>query len=359
LNDIHIQELADGEGADAARAHVASCAPCAGRLRERQALLAEMRATLDPPVTMPASIVLPHGGATRLRSAGSSRHHAEDPARRWIYPAAAVIAATLVGVLFIAPTVRKTGATVSAAEILAKSASQLSAPATGVELLAYELVLDGMPKEMLPDQQNGTYLVRQVIDHDVPGRFRFTSFAADGSMVSSIAQDPVAKRRVMAFVADGQPYRYDVTLPGTDAGLSLPELERLHMQASIALMQASGNQLLQEVASPDGPMYRIEVPRVAAPGSNPVWDLTEARVLIDGRNFRVREFFVRGSFLKRDYSMSFKLISTLQAAEMKGDLFDVPHQPDEIVITGEGSAVPAHDVVMLGLRELTKLKQGR
>ena len=42
--------------------------------------------------------------------------------------------------------------------------------------------------------------------------------------------------------------------------------------------------------------YRIEVPSVSAPGTNPIWDLTEARVLIDARDYHVTEFFVRGIF---------------------------------------------------------------
>jgi hypothetical protein len=245
---------------------------------------------------------------------------------------------------------------VSASEILAKSATQLSAPASGVELLEYELVLDGVPKEMLPDQESGSYRIRQAIDYSAPGRFRFGSFTEDGRMLTSIAQDPSTRRRVMAFTSDGQPYRYEVTLPRKDAGLSLPEMERLHMQASIALMQASGNQLFETIDGPDGKLYRIEVPRVSGPGSNPVWDLSEARVLIDARDYRIHEFAVRGSFLKRDYSMSFKLITRSVVGSVDAGTFDVPRQPNEIVIAGEGSAVPAHDVVVLALRELTKLK---
>ena len=65
-----------------------------------------------------------------------------------------------------------------------------------------------------------------------------------------------------------------------------------------------------------------------------MWDLTEARVLIDGRDFRIHEFFVRGRFLKRDYSMSFKLDLAARRRTVNEDLFQVPHLPDEIVITG-------------------------
>ena len=230
---------------------------------------------------------------------------------------------------------------------------------SGIEVLEYELVLDGVPKEMLPDQVDGTYKVWQVIDHSVPGRFRFASFASDGRMMTSIAEDPLKKRRVAAFTSEGQPYRFDVSLPANSSKMSLPELERLHMQASITMMQASGNQLLETVDGPNGKLYRIEVPSVTGPGTNPVWDLSEARVLIDARDYRVTEFAVRGSFLKQPYSMSYKQISHVIAASVKPDAFDVPSQPGEIVITGEGSAVPTHDIVVLALRELTKMKQAK
>src|SRR4029078_5062319 len=100
--------------------------------------------------------------------------------------------------------------------------------------------------------------------------------------------------RVAAFTTEGQPYRFDVTLPQGARNLSLPEMQRLHMQASIAMMQASGNQLLETVSGPQGTLYRIEVQRVSGPGSNPVWDLSEARVLIDARDYSIVEFAVRG-----------------------------------------------------------------
>ena len=360
LNDSHIQALADGEPLAGAADHAASCTRCGARLLERRRLMAAVEREIGVPIAMPAPLArkvedgFRHGGATRLRE---SRGLGEW---KWLYSGLAVAAATIIAVLFVAPAIRKPDATVSASEILAKSASQLSATVTsGIEVLEYELVLDGVPKEMLPDQVDGTYRVWQAIDHNVPGRFRFASYTADGRMLTSIAEDPLKKRRVAAFTSEGQPFRFDVSLPAGASNMSLPEMERLHMQASITMMQASGNQLLETIDGPGGKMYRIEVPRVSGPGTNPVWDLTEARVLIDARDYHVTEFFVRGSFLKQAYSMSYKLISHVIAASVKPDAFDVPAQPGEIVITGEGSPVPTHDIVVLALRDLAKLKQGR
>lgn len=357
LNDIQIQALADGEADGAAAAHTAGCARCGARVQERRLLMSAIERSIDVPVPVPMSTArrvddsLRHG-ATRLREPQANR--------RWLYGGVAVAVATMVAVLFVAPAVRTPQSTVSASEILAKSASQLSAAVTGgVELLEYQLVLDGVPKEMMPDGADGTYRVQQAIDHDVPGRFRFSTFGPDGGLLTSIAEDPRAQHRVMAFSVDKQPYRFDVSLPSADVGMSLPEMERLHMEASIAMMQASGNQLVETIDGPHGTLYRIAVPRLSGPGTSPVWDLTEARVLIDARDYRVTEFAVRGSFLKRAYSLSYTLISHSVVGSVPPDTFSVPAQPGQIVITGEGSHVPTHDVVLLSLRELTKLKQAQ
>ena len=373
LHDSQIQALADGEGTPERRSHAAACAGCAAKLRAREALVEEMHVALAPPVPVPPLLAqrvefrlkaettqaAAARGATRLlpQASRSFRLQAE---RKWLYSSLGLVAATLIAVLFVVPMLRQPDATLSAAEILAKSASQLSARVTGgVELLEYELVLDGVPKEMMPDGADGTYRVRQAIDHNVNGRFRFASYAPDGSMLTSIAQDPLRNRRVLAFTVDGQPYRFDVSLPASNPGMSLPEMERLHMEASITMMQASGNQLVATIDGPHGKLYRIEVPRVSGPGTSPVWDLNEARVLIDARDYRVTEFAVSGSFLKQAYSLSYKLISHSVVGSMADDTFVVPARPGEIVIAGEGSHVPSHDVVLLSLRELTRLRQGR
>jgi hypothetical protein len=363
LNDSRIQALADGEADSAAQDHVEGCARCAARVRERAALMSAIQRSIDVPVGVPEALARRvdesfHGGATRLRGTGAAA--LRTGRRGWIFSGLAVAAATLAAVLFVVPAVRKGDTTVSASEILAKSASQLSAAiGSGVEVLEYELVLDGVPKEMMPDGTDGTYKVWQAIDHNVEGRFRFASFLPDGRMLTSIAQDPLTKRRVMSFVLDDQPYRFEVSLPAKVTGMSLPELERLHMQASITMMQASGNQLLETVDGPHGKLYRIEVPHVSGPGTNPVWDLNEARVLIDARDYRVTEFAVRGTFLKQAYSLSYRLISRVLSASLKPDAFLVPSRAGEIVIRGEGSTVPTHDIVVLSLRELAKQKQAQ
>lgn len=365
LNDTQIQAVADREAADEARQHVASCAWCAQRVRERESATAAFVTAVSSPVELPPHVArrveaaldsARTSGATRLRSDTTSP--AWSTGRRTAWSAAVAVAATLIGVLFIAPLFRDP-TVVSASEILAASARRLTqSPTTGVEVLEYELVIDGVPKEMMPDHADGAYRVWQAIDHDTPGRFRFASFGPDGRLISSIAQDPAQHRRVMLVTLEGQPYRFDVNI-SKDAAMSLPEMERLHMEASITMMQASGNQLLETIETPEGRQYRIEVRNLSAPAASPVWDLTEARVLVDATDYRITEFAVTGTFLKQPYSVSYKRISRVVAASVQPDAFDVPTQPGEIQLSGEGSSVPARDLIVLALRELARLKQAR
>ncbi|HEX6465631.1 MAG TPA: hypothetical protein VFZ98_14315 [Vicinamibacterales bacterium] len=366
LTDIQIQAVVDGEAGPLERAHVATCGACATRVARRQQQSAEIEHTVNAPVPVPpalaervrSSLATGTAGATRLR--GSS----DGGRRRWIYSGFAVAAATLITVLFIAPALRKRDTTVSAAEILAKSASQLAAaPAGNVDFLVYELSLDGVPRDMMPDHVNGTgtYRVQEVIDHSVVGRYRLTSYDPSGVELSSLAQDPATGRRVMAVRVDGQLYRFETTLPAGQT-LSVPEIERLHMQASVALMQASGNQTVQIVDAPDGREYRIDVPRVSASTPAAVWDLTEAHLIVDASDFHVVELSVKGALLRQPYSFSYKLLThdVQSPASVAPDTFDVPVAPGTIVIpAGEGSPVPAADAFVAALRELAKARQGR
>src|SRR5262249_2645746 len=140
---------------------------------------------------------------------------------------------------------------------------------------------------------------------------------------------------------------------------SLPEVERLHMQASVAMMQASGQQLLQVVEIGGRKSYQIEVPQVSVSTTNALWDLTHARVLIDAEDFRITEFSTSGTFLKQPYSLSYKLISRVVAQGVQPDVFSVPTEPGEIVIAGQGTPNPLGDEFIGALRELTKARQAR
>lgn len=372
LNDIQIQAVVDGEAGAAERAHAATCSACAERLARRQQQALAIEQALNAPIPVPEPLTrrieeafrtdAERGGATRLRAAPRSARLPARGRRRWILSGLAVAAATVIAVLFVVPAVRRPDATVSAAEILARSADQLAAtPPAGVETFVYELVLDGVPRDVMPDHANGAYRVQQVIDHSVPGRYRLASYDESGTLISSVSQDPVAHRRVMAMRVDDQPYRFEMTLPASEP-MSLPDIERLHMQASVALMQASGNQRLQIVQTPAGKQYRIDVPRVSTTTPAAVWDLSEAHLIVDASDFHIVEFSVKGALLKQPYSFAYRLLThdVAAASTVPPDAFEIPLEPGAIVLHGgEGSSVPAADAFVVALRELARSKQGR
>ena len=363
LNDAQIQAIVDNEADDRLQHHAETCADCGERVRARRALTAGMLRHLDVPAAIGAAAsrrvtrALADGsarGATRLR---------EDARAAWrgaLWSGGAVAAATLLAIFVVFPML-KGPTTVSAAEILARSASKLAQRVTtGVEFLDYQLTLDGVPRELMPDQIDGSYRVRQVIDHDTPGRFLVTTYAPDGQLVHSVAQNPATHRRIVHVLTDGRAFRFEFAVSEA-AAMSLPEMERLHMEASVAMMQASGNQDLKVVDSDAGRQYVIDVPKVSASTANAIWDLSEARVVVDATDYHIVEFAVAGVFLKQPYSLSYKLIARTiaeQATVAAGE-FEIPADPQAITLQGEGSAIPVRDALLLALRELARLKQAR
>ncbi len=360
LNDSQIQGVADREATPALVAHVDGCTRCAARVRDVQQRTATLEAALAEPAAVPPAVAARVSAAIRDGAArgATSLRHAPAASPFWLragWSTAAVIAAAIVAFVFVIPAIRGPEA-VSAAGILAESASRLSqVPQSGVELREYELALDGMPRELMREHADGVYRIRQAIDHGKPGRFRFASYTPDGRLLTSIAQDPVTRNRVSLLRVEDQYYRFEFIIPATDVP-SLPELERLHMEASIAMMRASGQQMLQETTVAGRKQYLIEVPQVSAPNQQAVWDLTHARVLVDAEDYRVTALQVSGTFLKQPYSVSYKLISRVVAASVSPDAFEVPSQPGEIVIAGEGTANPAGDMLIGALRELARAR---
>lgn len=363
LNDAEIQAAADNESA-AAAAHAQSCSACGQRVRDRQMRNAALEGALATPAPLPAGVArrveeaLTRSGTSR----GATRERPGYPLtphrRQAWWAAAAIAAATLIAVLFVAP-ILKGPATVSAAGILAESANRLAQPAgTGVEFLEYEIVLDGLPREVMPEQENGVYRVKQRIDHAMPGRYHFASYTPDGRLLSSITQDPAEHRRIATLRLDDQSYRFDFRVPEAQ-GLSIVDVERVHMEATVAMMQASGNQQLQILESASGRQYLIQVPQVSGPGTNPVWDIREARVVIDAQDYRIVEFFASGALLKQPYSVSYKLISreVRPSSEVAPGEFAVPVDAAAVVIEGDGTMNPTQDALLGALREVSRLRK--
>ncbi len=359
LTDVEIQAAADNEAPADAMAHAAECRRCKELVDERRRRLAALEHAIAERTAVPSAAAgrierailagQPAAGATRLRDV--------TPRPIWQragWSAAAVVAA-VVALVFIVPAVRGPE-TVSAAEILSKSASTLSAAERGVELREYELVLDGMPRDLMPDDANGTYRIRQAIDHDTRGRFKFASYSQDGRLLTSIAQDPIARTRVSLMRVDDRYCRFEFSVPATDVP-TLPELERLYLETSIAMMQSSGQQLLQEVETPQGKQYVIEMPQVNTANLNAMLDLTQSRLVVDAADFRIQEFAASGTFLKQPYSVSYKLLNRSVVATVAADTFELPRQDGEILITGQGTANPAADALLGALRALARTRR--
>jgi hypothetical protein len=363
LTDSDIQAVADCEAAPELVAHADGCSGCGARVRDARRRASTLEAAFAESPAMPSAVAARVKGAIRDGAARGATRLRDAPSARpfWLragWSTAAVLAAAIVAFVFVIPAIRGPE-TVSAAGILAESASRLSqVPHSGVELREYELALDGMPRELMREHADGLYRIRQAIDHGKPGRFRFASYTADGRLLTSIAQDPVTRNRVSLLRVEDQYYRFEFIIPATEVP-SLPEIERLHMDASIAMMRASGQQMLQETTVAGRKQYLIEVPQVSSPNQQAVWDLTHARVLVDAEDYRVTELQVSGTFLKQPYSVSYKLISRDVVATVDPAVFDVPSQPGEIVIAGDGTANPAGDMLMGALRELARVKAPR
>jgi hypothetical protein len=370
LNEAEIQAVADGEAAGARAAHAETCGRCAPRVDEQRRRVSTLTAVLGPPADVPEAMrrrlegALAHAasssaglekGATRLRPG-------EAAPVRWRRPSVFIglAAAAVIVLMVVLPTLNGPG-TVSASEVLAQSLQQLGQEITsGVELREYELVLDGVPREVMPDQQSGTYRIEQVIDHDVPGRYRMSTFAPSGTLLSAVSEDIAAHRRTSVFRLDPHVYRFELDVPNAPR-ISMPDIERLHNEATVAVMQASAEKHLKVVEGAGGRAYLIEIPRVAAPGEAPLWDLQEARILIDATDYRIRELAVRGTFMRKPYALSYKLIrrQVRPSAEVPREEFDVPETPGAVVLSGPGTENPMRDALVLSLRELAEARASR
>ena len=366
LNEGQIQALADGEAAQDARTHAEACESCAARVAGRRLRLAEIESLLAPdPSALPPGLAarvedavlaaLPVRGATRLRPPVAAR-----PWRRLGWAAGLAAAATLIVMLVVLPAVEGPG-TVSAAEVLAHSLERLARPATsGVELREYELSVEGFPSEVMPEATGGTYRIQQLIDHDLPGRYRISTFAPGGDLLSAVSEDPARRRRTSFARVEGQAYRFELTLKDAAPGLSLADFERMHSEACIAIMQASGDQKLSVIEDESGSSYQIQVPRVSV-SETAVWDLQHARVRIDAGDYRVRELEVEGTLFRKPYRLSYRLSrhSVRAAGDVAPEEFEVPAVPGALVLRGPATQNHLRDIVTAALRGLADARAAR
>lgn len=352
-SEYELQALADGE-APLHQAHVDGCEACAARVASRRrvttlgveaadaeelpAARREMlrRQILDAPVT----------GATTLRPAGA-------PASRWFVPLGLAAAAALL-VAVVVPTIDR-GTTISAAEILDRSRATLSAQSTGVEVLTYDLELDGILGDMLPPEHAGRFTVEETIDHDREGRYRIVKLTGDGQMVGGAADDPTRGLRARYVRAEGRGFLFRFTTP-EPAAFSVPRLKRMALQTFITLMQAHAGKTLREVERGGDACYEIDITESAAPAGSLV-ALQRGRAVVTVSDARLVELSAAGMITDQPFTIDFALRSREMRAAHQ-DEFDIPASPGDVIMEGDATGTGLWDVLTRTLGAVPASIQG-
>jgi hypothetical protein len=249
----------------------------------------------------------------------------------------AVVAIVVYGLLprLGAPT------TLSASEILSRSLQTISS-GTGVEMLEYEVAMDGMTA--------GPVVIRQVIDRDNPNRYKVASYHPDGTIATAISQDPITQRRSQLFHVDGTNYIVRIGAIHRPV-LSLPQMAQALVESVIRMMQATSDPTLTTQDTPQGREYIVETPVVAPRnGAATTLDLYHARTVISAVDFRIHEFEGSGTLLKQPFSVSFKLLEQRVVAAADAN-FSLEPGPDDVVIDGTPGDGPIEELLTAIVRE--------
>lgn len=348
LTDEELQAIADREGPPELAAHAQHCPRCSDRLAVRQRLLERtLHATGsdDFPPRARAAIKsrLDVGGQT---GATTLRH--VRVARRWAWGVPVAGGAVIVLLFVVLPGIdRQT--TVSAAEILARSRTALAAPAAGVEVITYDLDVEGVLADLIPEEQSGRFTVEELVDHEHAGRFRIVKLTSDGQIVGGAADDPLHGTRIRYMRVNGRGFllRFEGAEP---AALSLLALKRSALQTFIGLMQASRGQTVKQVSCANEACYQVDVPANAVPAGALV-GLDSARAIIAMADARLVEFSASGRLAGRPFRIDFTLRSreVRSATSVPDADFDIAPEPGDVILHGSASGNPLWDVVSRAL----------
>lgn len=350
LTDEELQAIADREAHPHLSSHVEHCTRCAERLAARAQLIARA-------VGAAGTVELPEDGRRAIRaqlarttSEGATTLRPVRPMRRWAW-GVILTAAMIALVVYVIPGVdRRT--TVSAAEILGRSRSALSAPTTGIEALTYDLQLAGVLADLIPEEQAGRFIVQELVDHDHEGRYRIVKLTSDGQIVGGAADDSLRGTRVRYMRANGRGYllKFEGAEP---TALSLPALKRTALQTFIGFMQASSTQTLHEVQRGADACYQIDIPGGAMAGGTFV-ALDSARAVVTVDESRLVEFSATGRIADRPFMIQFSLLTqNLRPSQSADDSdFDIAPQPGDVILQGSASQNPVWDVVTRALGEI-------
>jgi hypothetical protein len=238
--------------------------------------------------------------------------------------------------------------TLSASAILGRSLQTMTG-VTGVELLEYQLFVGGaMP---------GPHRIEQLIDHDRRGRVRVSNYGPDGTLESSVGQDPATRRRFHLIRVDGRNYVINLTAT-EEPMISVPEMAQALIETAITAMQTTSDKNLTVQDTPGGRQYIVEMPNVA-PKANPgVFELDRARTVISADDYRLLAFEAGGAVLRQPFTVSFTLIrrSVRPSASVAPQEFEIAPGPGDVVLTGVSADDPVSDVLTTVLRELGRVK---
>jgi hypothetical protein len=270
---------------------------------------------------------------------------------------AAMIALLVYGVLprLGAPT------TLSASEILNRSLQTMTS-VSGVEMLEYEVTMDGMT--------GGPVVIRQVIDRDNAHRYKVESLNSDGTIATALSQDPITQRRSQLVRVDGT--NYIVRAAGIhNPVLSLPQMAQALVETTIGIMQAKSDQELTIENGPSGQRYIIEIPPVTPTNATATLDIFGARAVISGVDFRIQEFEATGTLLRQPFSVSVKLrtqeilgpagggtdpAGLTQRTPAPPPSFEIEAGPDDVVLEGVAADDPVTELMTTVLRELGRAR---
>jgi hypothetical protein len=286
---------------------------------------------------------LARGDAEGTRLSGSTTLRAVAPTWRRHVGWVAAAAASVLALGWTLRTVDRS-TTVSASEILGRSQQALSAATSGVERITYDLTLDGVLLQLLPEGQAGRFTVEETIDHDHPGRLRVVKLATDGRLAAGLADDPVARTRVRYVRFDSRGFLLRFTNAPAPP-LSLASARRLALQVLLGLMQTSANPSLAEIDRSGEAAYEITVPTMAVSG--PVV-LQRARAVIGREDARLLDFDAAGSIGAQPFAVTFNMRSRELHGTMPDDVneFTIAPSPGDEVLEARGtSSIPVWDVI--------------
>ncbi len=342
LNEYELQAVADDEAPAGHRAHVDACAACAGRLAARRRLTERAVAAAESlnmtgaaRARMRTRIVDgPGSGATTLRDVRKTP--------RWAWGVPLTAAALLVYFVVVPGIDRQT--TVSAAEVLGRSQAALAARSSGVEVLKYDLDLEGVLGDLVPDEQAGRFTVEEIIDHDHEGSYRIVKVGPDG-VVAGAADDTVSGIRTRYLKVKGRGFLLRFEGAGPTA-MSVIALKKSMLQIFIGLMQTSSTQTLRELDRAGEHCYEISIPGIAVPATSLI-SLEKARAVITAADSRLVEFSAAGTLSGRPFSVEFALRSRDfgHLVAVPQPFYELKPGPGDVVLEGNATENPLWDVL--------------